>query len=76
MATDNELLIAALKLQRQALLRAIRTGALSVQHGDKKVQYRSLSEMQIALSGINDEIAELEGRPRKRVFYVNARRGY
>ncbi len=76
MATENELLIAALKLQRQALLRAIRTGALSVQHGDKKVQYRSLTEMKSALSGIDDEIAELEGRQRKRVYYINAGRGY
>lgn len=54
----------------------MRTGALIVRHGDKSVQYRSIAEMKDALAGINDEIAEAEGKPRKKVFYLDARRGY
>ncbi|MER9393887.1 MULTISPECIES: hypothetical protein [unclassified Mesorhizobium] len=70
--TDLELL----KAQKAALLKAMRSGALIVQHGDKRVQYRSMSEMRDALDGIKDEIADLEGAPKKRVFYIDARRGY
>lgn len=65
-----------LETQRAKLVKAMRSGALSVQHGDKRVQYRSLAEMQKALDGINEDIDALEGKKRKRVFYLGARRGY
>lgn len=58
--------------QRKTLLRLKRSGALSVGHGDKRVQYRSMADLDAAIEEIN---AELNGG-RKRVFYVNARRGY
>lgn len=70
--TDLELLQA----QKAALLKAMRSGALIVRHGDKSVQYRSMGEMKDALGAIKDEIAELEGTAKKRVFYIDARRGY
>ncbi|AZO67685.1 hypothetical protein [Mesorhizobium sp. M6A.T.Cr.TU.016.01.1.1] len=69
---DLELLLAT----KAALLAAMRTGALIVRHGDKSVQYRSIAEMKDALAGLNDEIAEAEGKPRKKVFYLDVRRGY
>jgi len=65
-----------LQKQRAMLVKAMRSGAMSVQHGDKRVQYRSLAEMQTALDGIDEEIAEGSGKKRKRVFYVGASRGY
>ena len=69
--------IEALKAQKKTLLKAMRSGARDVTHGDKRVSYRSLQEMQAALDGINDELAEAEtGRPKKRVIYVDGRRGY
>lgn len=70
--TDLEILLAT----KAALLKAMRSGALIVRHGDKSVQYRSMSEMKDALKEIKDEIAELEGTKKKRVFYLDVRRGY
>ncbi|RWE59815.1 MAG: hypothetical protein EOS24_15490 [Mesorhizobium sp.] len=69
---DLDLLLA----QKAALKKAMRSGALIVRHGDKSVQYRSLIEMKTALSDLEDEILEESGTPRKRLFYINARRGY
>jgi hypothetical protein len=69
--------IAALKATKARLLKAMRSGARDVQHDGKRVSYRSMEEMQTALDGINDELGEAEtGKRRKRVMYVDARRGY
>lgn len=68
--------IEQLEAQRTALKKAMRTGALSVAHGDKRVQYRSVEEMKAVLDDLNEEIAELGGRKKKRVFYINGGRGY
>lgn len=77
MATLTPEEIASLKQQKTKLVRAMRSGALSVQHGDKRVQYRSIAEMQSALDGINDELAEAEtGRKKRRTIYIDARRGF
>lgn len=66
-----------LKAERVTLVKAMRSGALSVQHGDKRVQYRSISEMQTVLDGLDEDIAAVEGKPkRKRVLYVAASRGF
>lgn len=69
--------IAELKTTKVRLLRAIRSGARDVSHGDKRVSYRTVAEMQSALDGINDELAAAEtGKPKKRVIYIGATRGY
>lgn len=69
--------IADLKAQRAKLKRAMRSGARDVQHDGKRVSYRSIAEMQTALDGINDELAEGEtGKKRGRVIYVSSDRGY
>lgn len=65
-----------LQAQKRALLKAMRSGALSVQHGDKRVQYRTIAEMKAVLSDLNEEIEAETGTRRKRVFYLDIRRGY
>jgi len=66
-----------LKAQRTKLKRAMRSGARDVQHEGKRVSYRSIEEMQTALDGINDELAEAEtGAKKKRVIYLSVDRGY
>ncbi|MCB5201711.1 hypothetical protein LH464_04360 [Neorhizobium sp. T786] len=76
MAVLSEEELDALRAQRVKLVKAMRSGALSVQHGDKRVQYRSLAEMQAALDGIDEDIAEGTGKKRKRVFYIDSSRGF
>jgi hypothetical protein len=69
--------LAELKASKARLLKAMRSGARDVQHDGKRVSYRSIEEMQIALDGINAELDEAEtGKRRKRVIYVGAGRGY
>lgn len=65
-----------LEAQRLALVRAMRSGALNVRHGDKSVQYRSMAEMQTALDMLDEDIAEASGKKKKRIIYVSASRGY
>lgn len=68
MATDK----AELEAQRGALVKALRSGALHVKHGDKAVTYRSMAEIERAIDDIDSEL----GKKRKRVLYINAKRGY
>lgn len=63
--------IAALRAERVALKKAMRSGALIVRHGDKHVEYRTMAEMREALADIDNDIAEAGGTKRKRVFYIN-----
>lgn len=65
-----------LEAQRTALVKAMRSGALKVRHGDKSVDYRSMSEMRTALEMLDEEIAEASGKKKKRITYVSASRGY
>ncbi len=67
--------IAALQATRAGLVTAMRSGAREVQHGDKRVQYRSIAEMKVALDGIDAELAEGTGKRRRRVMYIHATRG-
>jgi hypothetical protein len=52
--------------QRDGLLRAKRSGVLTIRHGEKTVTYRSVAEIDKALADLNDEIAEVGGTPRRR----------
>lgn len=61
--------------QRESLVKAMRSGALSVRHGDKAVQNRSVEELRSAIAQLDDDIAKLRGR-RRRVTYIDARRGF
>lgn len=65
-----------LQAQRLALVKAMRSGALNVRHGDKSVVYRSMSEMQTALDMIDEDIDAAAGKKRKRITYVSVSRGY
>ncbi|WP_321336555.1 phage head-tail joining protein [Breoghania sp.] len=69
--TDEER--AELLAARAALKKAMRSGALSVAHGDKRVQYRPIAEMQSALDDLNEE---LSATPRRKVWYVTNYRGF
>lgn len=64
-----------LQAQRDAILRAMATGALSVQTGDSRIQYRNMAEMQQALSVINSQIAGYDTTTRVRMVRVNTRDG-
>lgn len=44
----------------EALVAAIGSATLSVQFGDRRVQYRSISEMREALATLRDERARLD----------------
>lgn len=69
--------IADLKATKTRLVKAMRSGARDVQHEGKRVSYRTIEEMQTALDGINEELAQAEtGRKRSRVVYIRAGRGY
>lgn len=68
--------VQTMKAQLLALKNAARSGALNVKHGDKSVTYRSMSEIKDAIADLEDEIADAEGRRRKRITYIDARRGY
>jgi len=66
-----------LEAQRTALRAAIRSGARDVQHGDKRVQYRTVSEMRSALDDLNADIDRLDGvKKAGRVFYLGGDRGF
>lgn len=65
-----------LEAQRLALVKAMRSGALQVRHGDKSVNYRSMSEMQTALDMIDEDIAVASGKKKKRITYLRVSRGY
>ncbi|EJF74430.1 hypothetical protein MCO_01846 [Bartonella sp. DB5-6] len=65
-----------LKRRREQIEEALYSGAQSVRHGDKQVSNRSVEELRRALEMLNTQIADLEGRKRSRVFYLNISRGY
>ena len=63
--------------QLTKLKRAIRSGALTVEHGDKRVTYRNMRELREALQGIEDELDEVDGKRRpRRMFYLGTDRGF
>ena len=64
-----------LEAQRAALKKAMRSGVLSVEHGDKSVRYRSMNELRATLADLDAEIATATGSRRSRVFYLSNDRG-
>ena len=68
--------IEELKAQRVSLKAALRSGALSVRHGDKQVMYRSVDEIRKALESLEQDIAKAEGKRRRRITYLEIGRGY
>ncbi len=67
--------LADLVRQRSALREAMRSGVLTITHGDKTVKHRSMADMQAALSDINSEIGVLTGTGRRRIRYTSVRKG-
>jgi len=65
-----------LKSQRENLLASLYSGAQSVRHGDKQLYNRSVGETMKALTALNEEIAQEEGRQRSRLIYPVMIRGY
>ncbi len=55
---------------------AMASGHSRVQHGDKSIQYRSLDEMRQIANDLEDEIAALDGKPRRKRVLVATRRGW
>jgi hypothetical protein len=64
-----------LEAQRDTLRRAIRSGVLVVTHGEKSVKYRSMADLQAALSDVQNELGEITGARRRRVRYLSVRKG-
>lgn len=64
-----------LEAQRDAIRRAIRSGARMVRHGEKIVEYRSVAELQAALDDVQAQITEVTGTRRGRVRYMKTSKG-
>ena len=64
-----------LKAQREALLAARFSAALTIRAGDKWLTYKSDAELQSALDDLEREIAKAEGRPRARRIRIYAGKG-
>lgn len=62
--------LAELTAWKAALLKALGSGALRVQHGDKSVQYRSVDELRTALSEIEGQIITTGGGKRRRQIRI------
>lgn len=77
MATDTETAsqIATLETQLTALKKARASGVLSVRHGDTSVQYRSLSEIERAISAVKKELRALNGGARKPRYALQTSKG-
>lgn len=67
--------LAQLESWRDALKKALFSGHHAVQQGDKRIQFRSVAEIERALTKVEGEIAEASGRRRPRMFRSTHRRG-
>ena len=70
MATLEEL-----RGRRDALHKVRANGTRAVQHGDKRVEYRSDNEIAAAIADLDRQIAALTTRP-PRIINIKCRRGY
>jgi hypothetical protein len=77
MAEDTETAseIAELETQLRVLKQARASGVYSVRHGDTSVQYRSLKEINAAISSIQREIRLLRGQTRTPKYVLQTTRG-
>jgi len=57
------------------LRRAAASGALMIRHGEKSVTYRSMADLQVAISNLQTEIAGLSGTSRRKQIRLRYRRG-
>lgn len=62
--------LATLQSRLAAIRKAYHTGVLTVTHGDVTTSYRSLQAMEKIISSLEGEIANVEGRTRRKVRYL------
>jgi hypothetical protein len=61
--------------QKAALVEALGSGAVEVQHGDKRVRYRDIAQLKEALAEINRQIIEAGGSKRRRQIRIYSTMG-
>ena len=68
--------LSEMQARREKLAAAIDSGALSIQHGEKRIGYRSFEEMRAILRKLDRDIATASGgkKPTKR-YLVATKRG-
>lgn len=74
--TETASQIAELEVQLTALKKARASGTYSVRHGDTSVTYRSLSEINKAISAIAKELRVLNGTTRTPYYARQGSKGY
>lgn len=71
MATLSEL-----QSRLEALHKARDGGALTIEHGDKRITYRSDAELAAAIAGLEKRIERASGQAAPRVIYPRVSKGY
>jgi hypothetical protein len=61
--------------RRDALKRALASGAHSVQSGDYHAQFRSVTEIQAAIKDVETDIADLQGTAIVRSYRFSTEKG-
>ncbi len=64
-----------LQARREALKRALGTGASSVQVEGMHTTFRSVAEIQAAIKDVENDIAELNGTGITRTYRLSSRKG-
>lgn len=68
--------LGALQADREDLLDALRSGALTIQTSDgRSVTYRRVSELRTALAVLDDEISRLQGAGPVRQVRIHSTKG-
>lgn len=62
--------IESLNARRAQIVKARDSGVLVIRHGDEQTTFRSLSEMDRIIAGLDQQIGALQGVKRKRVRYA------
>lgn len=69
--------VTEMKEMLDELVRARSSGVLVVKHGDTTTTYRSIAELERAISALEGDIAKAEGRRRRKVRTITQRsKGY
>lgn len=61
--------------RREALEKSLFQGVRTCTHDGSTIEYRSVAEMQAALSQLNSRIADVQKPQRSRIFRPNTTRG-